>query len=465
MLVIISDTHLTDGTSGHTVRAGAFRVFQQRLRDLAYDASWRVDRRYEPIQELHLVLLGDILDVIRSAQWLSDAVRPWDDSQSEAFTAKVCAITAKILENNRASLAALKGLKDGKTITVPPANPDGTVGDVDWNPDAEGRVPVKVYTYYMVGNHDWFYHLRGEAYDKVRQSIIDAIGLDNPANMPFPHDPAEFSQSSVFTRLQQEYAGHRVFARHGDIYDAANFDGDRDKSSLGDAVVIELIDQFSPAVQRQLGAEAPPDFVKGLEEIDNVRPLSNIPAWIDGLLRQTCPDPVVAKKVKGVWNQVASDFFKVPFVHDHPHVDLANWAQKLTRSFSFAEFSELVRKLGGLANSTDRPNYTDALHEQAFQNRTARAIVYGHTHQYMLVPLESSIVPDGTLNQIYLNSGTWRPYHQLAQRHPNEEEFVPYQIMAYLAFFKDGERLGRHYETWNGTLDVLRSGEWPVVSG
>jgi len=456
MLVIISDTHLTDGTSGHTVRAGAFRVFAQRLRDLAYDASWRPGSRYEPIKELHLLLLGDILDVIRSAQWLNGTVRPWDDPQSPAFSEKVAAITAGVLEHNRDSLSWLKRFKDGKTITVPPATADGKVKTgVGWNPDADERLPVDVHLYYMVGNHDWFYHVRGEAYDKIRQSIVDAIDLDNPANLPFPHDPGEFSQSSVFTRLQREYADHRVFARHGDIYDAANFDGDRDKSSLGDAVVIELIDRFSPEVRRQLGAEAPADFVKGLEEIDNVRPLTNIPAWIDGLVRQTCPDPVVAKRVKDVWNHVAGNFFKIPFVHSHPHVEWAKWAQKLTGSVSFSEFSELVRKLGGLTNSTDRPNYTDALHEQAFLNRTARAIVYGHTHQYMLVPLESSVTPDGTLDQIYLNSGTWRPYHELAKRHPNEEEFVPYQLMTYLAFFKDGERGGRHFETWNGALDMV----------
>ena len=41
MLVIISDLHLTDGTSGETINAGAFRVFRERLSDLAYDASWR----------------------------------------------------------------------------------------------------------------------------------------------------------------------------------------------------------------------------------------------------------------------------------------------------------------------------------------------------------------------------------------------------------------------------------------
>src|SRR6266849_1591142 len=79
MLVIISDLHLTDGTSGETIRSGAFKAFRERFRDLAYDASWRSDAKYVPIERMDLVLLGDILDVIRSTRWCqaSSDVRPW----------------------------------------------------------------------------------------------------------------------------------------------------------------------------------------------------------------------------------------------------------------------------------------------------------------------------------------------------------------------------------------------------
>ncbi|MDA2927107.1 hypothetical protein MYX78_07730 [Acidobacteria bacterium AH-259-G07] len=61
MLVIISDLHLTDGTSGETIRAGAFRAFRERLRDLAYDASWRADGKYKPIKELDLVYERELI--------------------------------------------------------------------------------------------------------------------------------------------------------------------------------------------------------------------------------------------------------------------------------------------------------------------------------------------------------------------------------------------------------------------
>src|SRR6266404_3881645 len=64
MLVIISDLHLTDGTSGETIRASAFGAFRERLRDLAYDASWRRDGRYRPVEEVDIILLGDIYEAL-----------------------------------------------------------------------------------------------------------------------------------------------------------------------------------------------------------------------------------------------------------------------------------------------------------------------------------------------------------------------------------------------------------------
>ena len=92
MLVIMSDLHLTDGTSGTTIDADAFNIFRERLKDLAWAASDRSvsDKEvYEPVKEIHLLLLGDILDVIRSTQWLQNKVRPWGDPTSKDFISKV----------------------------------------------------------------------------------------------------------------------------------------------------------------------------------------------------------------------------------------------------------------------------------------------------------------------------------------------------------------------------------------
>jgi hypothetical protein len=264
MLVIISDLHLTDGSSGETIKEGAFKVFRTRLYDMAYDASWRDDGKYKPVEELDIVLLGDILDVIRSTQWLaakrgeSGYVRPWDDPQSEVFIDKIQAITQKILQHNSRSLNILKELDNGETITIPPATANGEPARVGWEPDSPGRVPVKVRLHYMVGNHDWFYHLPGPAYNAIRQTIVEAMGLTNSAGAPFPHDPSE---SPV---LQNIYQQHRVFARHGDILDSYNYEGDRNASSLGDAVVVDLLNRFSYKVMNRLAPELPELCVAGL---------------------------------------------------------------------------------------------------------------------------------------------------------------------------------------------------------
>ena len=232
MLVIISDLHLTDGTSGTTIGTGAFRLFRQRLRDLAYDASWRLIPSgkvvYDPIKKMDVLLLGDILDVIRSTKWgwQKNAPRPWDYGQgtpkTSRVTKKVAEITDAILANNSDSLAVLRSLSRGKQITLPPAKknkPDPAIG---WAPDAKGRKPVTVRLHYMVGNHDWFYHLPGKHFDRMRLDIKKALGLANNHRDPFPHDPEE---SNDIESLQQD---HAVFARHGDIYDSFNFEGHRD---------------------------------------------------------------------------------------------------------------------------------------------------------------------------------------------------------------------------------------------
>ena len=69
MLVIVSDLHLTDGSSGETIQAGAFRGFRESLEEMARDASWRKDGTYLPVKTIDLVLLGDVFDLLRSTQW------------------------------------------------------------------------------------------------------------------------------------------------------------------------------------------------------------------------------------------------------------------------------------------------------------------------------------------------------------------------------------------------------------
>jgi len=125
VLVVISDLHLTDGTSGETIRTGAFKTLRERFRDLVHDASWRSDDEYRPLEGVDLVLLGDIIDVIRSTRWCDapPEIRPWGNQNDSRFADIVARITEDILANNKESLAVLKSLHDPKIMNVPPATP------------------------------------------------------------------------------------------------------------------------------------------------------------------------------------------------------------------------------------------------------------------------------------------------------------------------------------------------------
>jgi UDP-2,3-diacylglucosamine pyrophosphatase LpxH len=365
-------------------------------------------------------------------------------------------ISDAILKQNAESLAVLKSLNDGKTTTLPAATAEGRPAKVGYHPEAAGRVPVAVKIHYIVGNHDWFYHLAGAAYDALRQSVVEALGLTHPSNQPFAHDPSE---SEALRALCDE---HRVFARHGDIFDPFNYETDqgRDASSLGDAIVVELLNRFPLEVERRLGGVLPKECAEGLREIDNVRPLLLVPVWINGLLRRSCPDPQQAKQVKAVWDELAEAFLQLGFVRERDipflfdSVDKLQWALTFSRGVSLGKLSRVVRWVTKKVVSRETPFHPHAFTEAAFKNRSARFIVYGHTHHHEIVPLDAAAQADGILNQFYVNTGTWRRVHELARLRPKEQEFMGYHVMTYAAFFRGDERAGRSFETWSGALGV-----------
>jgi UDP-2,3-diacylglucosamine pyrophosphatase LpxH len=457
MLVIISDLHLTDGSSGETVHQGTLRVFRERLRSLAYAASWRADGKYRPIEEMNIVLLGDILDVLRSSKWLegetgnASSIRPWDDPRSETFVQKVDAITQAILTRNEIFFTMLRELQHTSLASIPPATENGRPVRAGDGLKRGPRVPVRVRIHYLVGNHDWFYHLPHPAYQDIRRRVVEALGLENDPRQPFPHDPKE----PFAPALRQVFEEHRVFARHGDIYDPFNFEEHRDQASLGDAIVIDLLSTFVAEVTSKLGDLLPLECLVGFQEMDNVRPLLMTPVWLGGLLRRACPNQRVHRQVQEIWDDLADRFLRIPFVRHYltsrqswTHAQKLKWALRFSRRLLSPESGRVICWASERIGSRKNSYYPYALGERAFQSRKARFIVYGHTHRHEMVPLDSSYF----FSQLYLNSGTWRPVHELARFQPNREAFIGYHTMTYLAFFKGDERNGRTFECWTGGL-------------
>src|SRR5688572_19478701 len=79
MLVVVSDLHLTDGSTSRNPHGSAFELLGREIVEAATGRG-SVDRA----TDIELVLLGDIFDVVRTDYWqsLPSAERPWHGTLS-----------------------------------------------------------------------------------------------------------------------------------------------------------------------------------------------------------------------------------------------------------------------------------------------------------------------------------------------------------------------------------------------
>ncbi len=452
MLVIVSDLHLGDGTTANSIAPEAFHLFSNRLRETAYYASFRRDGTYRPIDSLDLLLMGDILDPLHSTLWLDtvpgDAgyTRPWTDIHSPLFAAKLEQTTQAIINENKRSLDILRRCTSGETILLPPANDRG-------QPDTETkeRVAIKVRAHYLVGNHDWYYHLKGDAFTEIRKTIIQSMGLSNSPDF-FPYDLSEHPELADI--LQR----HKVFARHGDCYDKFNFNREygRDHSTLGDVFTMDVCNRYPVEVQRRYGSYLSTGIIDSLRRITNIRPALATPLWISGQIKRHAGSMALEADLKKVWDDLCDEFLQLPVVRQEDKafrfdvVDALQLAIKVSKRTSFETLNDIVVWVRDRMSEGNRSFAEHALSEPAFLNDTARFIVYGHTHHHEIVSLDSFGDPPNGEDQVYINSGTWHSYFDLAIKDPTQQRFVPYETLTYLTFYKDDERGGRLFEAWSG---------------
>ena len=452
MLVVVSDLHLGDGTTANSISANAFQLFANRLSEGAYLASFRSDGRYQPLEQIDLVMLGDVLDPIHSTRWLdlplgaTNYVRPWTDSKNPLFAQKLAETTQAILDHNRESFDVLKQSAAGELIVLPPATAVG-------RPDRASReyLPIKLNIHYLVGNHDWYYHLKGPAFDEIRRNIIQSLGLRN-ADQPFPY---ELEEHPALLDTMQRYG---VFGRHGDSFDKFNFNIEkgRDHATLGDIFTMAVCNRYPLEVARRYGDQLPPGIIDSLRRITNIRPTLATPLWISGQIRLHAGNRSLEKDLKRVWDDLCDEFLQLDVVREEDKafqfdmVDALQMVTKISRHASFNTINDVVKWVHSKLWESEHSFAEHALQEPAFVNNDAQYIIYGHTHHHEIIALDS----DGDLasqkNQLYFNSGTWHAYFDLAVKDPNEQKFIPYQTLTYLNFYKDDERKGMRFETWSG---------------
>jgi UDP-2,3-diacylglucosamine pyrophosphatase LpxH len=295
-------------------------------------------------------------------------------------------------------------------------------------------VPVSIT--YITGNHDWLVN----RYPETRALAAKFLQLDADGTKRFAD--------------QQAWDKYGVFARHGDVYDEFNYDGNRDASSIGDAIVIELLNKFPAAVAAECAGQVSAKFIDLLKEIDNVRPLLDAPLWVVAACEQVS-DTSLSDKIHGVWDSVASKFLANPFVRRHD--DLFSLSDPYTKLEGALLLSERL-KLGPLSRILESPvlkvlqGQSDlikrAANEDIFRSGQADFIVYGHTHDFGIWPIGKVITSGKTVRQSYINTGTWRKVFE----HGTGGAFSGWNVMTFVCFYDEEERGDYLFETWNGSL-------------
>jgi UDP-2,3-diacylglucosamine pyrophosphatase LpxH len=414
MQVFLSDIHFTDGTSGETIRSTAFEILTFNLNKLISSVK-------KTPEELHVVLLGDIFDVIRSTKWLDAPVRPWDkkdDRQKQV----VEDILKDIITQNQDSLSLLSGLKQ---LAV----------------KMKGGFKMT----YVIGNHDWLIN----RFPSCCQLAADSLGLGT-GTAPFPEELFD--------------AGHMTFARHGDLYDEYNHSGRRDASSVGDAIVIELLNKFPEKVRvtldkkKLLTTDKRKELVRLLKELDNIRPLVDAPSWVLMAMNRVS-DREVTKIMEDAWHDCVDKLFSIPFVKDMDKPFFPDFIDALQAALRLSTYIP-QDILEGIAKiyKTFFPGGDEGLGKHAFseariRSREATTVLYGHTHKFLTIPMDQvPLGPDTFQNKIYFNTGTWRKTWNKVEFDPKNREFIGWHVLTYISIFKPSENGNYSFEVWNGAL-------------
>lgn len=400
MLTFISDLHLCDGTTGKNIKAGAFKVIDD-LHNMVKDSK---------AKEFELVLLGDIFEVISSTKWQATDVRPWSPA---------CQKQEKVV------LSILEDIF--KEISKPNSDIVSKLRQVYQFPCQKNQIT------FMVGNHDWLVN----RYESCRKLVCQKLSLAHDPKNLFAHDD------------EGKWGDYGVIARHGDIYDDINYEGNRDASSAGDAFVVELMDRFPQAVKNDL--KGFPDrkvvnvLLDMLNDFDNVRPLWDVPGWIYWAARQT-GSPDVVKVVKDCWEKLVKEFFEKEFIKEKGRKKKFAWL--LPSGLMIRRGIRLVSRLAEIFTSGKYFKFLKTLGNDAgiMKDDSVRYFVCGHTHELKVTPLDMI----KGVRKMHINTGTWRKH--IYRMELDKEEFMSRYELTHVSFYKKDEKDAGSFEVWYGSL-------------
>jgi UDP-2,3-diacylglucosamine pyrophosphatase LpxH len=372
--LFVSDLHLTDHDDGCAPSDRDLLAITQTLGDA------RTDEKHT------LVLLGDIVDLLRSDRWHQlwlAGESPWRDIKGlrsngfKRFTnsaADDCAweIARQTVARYPKFVAELRDLVQA------------------------GRLEV----IYVPGNHDYMAQLSPQ----VREVLINAFSLRrNPKD-----------------RLPEYFIDHAtsVYAIHGHAYDPANWHLKPEGLwAFGDAIVLRLVNRVMREAPQLLGQTAP-----GIEDLDAIEPVMDTPIFVLWLMNRL---PAAKRKIlKGLWNNSVRDLLALEdFRADgYRAVKTERRALKLSTMLNLADF---MTKHDRLVVETD-DRWVRNVEELTSRGRAQRFryVLFGHTHHAGITLLDQSTPREP---RFYVNLGCWRKVVARPNR-KKQGPFVPTRV-------------------------------------
>jgi UDP-2,3-diacylglucosamine pyrophosphatase LpxH len=353
MLVFVSDLHMADNPAGDPVSDADLQGFLTEL------SQWVTAK---PVT---LVLLGDIIDFLRSPRW-EELWRTRQSAPWSAMTANFANFQNSYAEN------CLLEVQQGVKARYPQLSAmlKELVGT--------GRLQVV----YVPGNHDFMLQLSAP----LRRKVKEFLSLANDAEARF---------SPIYRDAEAS-----VYATHGHTYDPVNYHQEPEGLwAFGDAIVLRVVNRLQTVAGEALGIAPNTALGRQLADLDNVEPLADVPIYVRWLSEQLTVDDQRTRVLKA-WKQIVDELLSLPEFQDDAYRELSATRTALELSTRLG-LAELVARLSGLFPGKDYSREAAGI----AASLPYRFVVFGHTHDPMMVPLSVAV---GGQPAFYVNTGSWR---------------------------------------------------------
>jgi UDP-2,3-diacylglucosamine pyrophosphatase LpxH len=446
VLVIVSDLHLTDGSTANNFNPQAFGILASEIQSAARERGAR---------EVKLVLLGDVFDFVRTDYWhrnVSPDRRPWGGKLDDETAMNV----------DREAVEAQFTIVLESAIARDKENPESGLGaclqKLDRHFTEKGQ---KFSVTYVIGNHD--------------RVLLNFPSLGQYIHQEYP------AITDFTTRFDDE--AYALVARHGHEWDdnchahefrkrvlrargvRSRFEPETYRvMAIGEVVTAELMSGLVHFARTGGADEA---IVRRLKDVNNLRPMTDVFEWLDwfggaktgeqqGILYRALKqslDAVLDCSFARRWDELTTDI-----VVSGDLVDRLQLARTLLLGENFRDFRKRAGALETLQRALSALDGEEPLREGAVEEYRMKDhlppwtqhLVYGHTHRarrdYFAADIEGGA-------RMYINTGTFLP---LITRTADGRSFATELQMTMVFVYSEeedaaGKRDGPSLDIWNGT--------------